>query len=345
MRILSLFILLFYLAPQLAFTQNYNKTKTIHLNVPLKDFSGKTKVVTVLDLRPKEDIGEITYRGKYYKFQFPTGNAKNDIENWFKKQNRNKGNQEILLLLQNFSISNSGRNNTTYCNLDIKFSCFLKTEGGYQFLTHFDDLLGLDMKNVPGLPSLFQENISLILQKKLSEAFIAQPNNTIITEDRLEDYESILTQQLPGYTNEKLLDGVYLDYFSFFQQKPESGFQMLKTDGEYTKAYNPITDKQIPSKKIYAIVEDSKAYKNTAIGFEELNRDERGYYLVANREILSPEEFKISIWFFIGGGFVGGAIGGAIKAIELDTKKEQAENYEQFKVYIDPLVGGYNFDH
>ena len=100
MKRLTNLLLVLMLIPSFVISQNYNKTKSIKLNYPIQDFSRKTKSLEVIDLRAEEEIGKIVYRGNYYAFSFPTNNAKNDIENWYRKQNKKKGINDIVMLIE-----------------------------------------------------------------------------------------------------------------------------------------------------------------------------------------------------------------------------------------------------
>lgn len=119
---------------------------------------------------------------------------------------------------------------------------------------------------------------------------------------------------------------------------------MLKDNDGYSKAINQITKEKIPYRKIYAFVENGKPYKNTAWGFQQLEKDNVGFYLFANRGILHPEEFTISPWYGLAGGLIGSIIGGTITAINIDAQNKKAKTAEKHKVYIDPFMGIYSFD-
>ncbi|MGX9986730.1 hypothetical protein [Chryseobacterium sp. POL2] len=344
MKRLTNLLLVLMLIPSFVISQNYNKTKSIKLNYPIQDFSRKTKSLEVIDLRAEEEIGKIVYRGNYYAFSFPTNNAKNDIENWYRKQNKKEGINDIVMLIEDFNIKNTMRDNTIYCNLDIKMSTFLKTSEGYYFLSRFDDVLGLDSKVVSGLPNSFVENIAKILQKLLSDSYSAKPRETLIPFDQLKNYETIMYPQIPALANADLKDGVYTDFKSFFQQEPKEGYQMLMEDEEFTKAVNPITKDKIPARKIFAFVKDAKAFKNTALGFKELQKDDNGFYLYANRGILYPEEFKVSPWFFVGFGIIGYTVAATVEVISNDVKNDKAQAADKNNVYIDPFMGTYSFN-
>lgn len=333
--------------PLAIMSQDYNKTRTIKLNYPLQDFSRKTKNLEVVDNRPKQEIGEMVFRGNYYAFAFPSNNAKVDIEKWYHDNNKKTYTtsvNDIVLVIDQFNISSTSQNNTVYCNLSINAATFVKTENGYRFLSRFDDVLGVDSKQISGLPSLFQENIAKILQKLISDSYKAKPSDVEIPTSELKNYETILKASVPAFANSSLKDGVYPDFQSFFQQIPLQGYQMQKVEGQlYDKAINLETKFKLPNRKIYAYIENGKAFKNTAIGFREIQKDTDGFYLLANRGILFPEEFNISVWYFVAGGLIGGAIGGTIEAINNNAKMDKAQASEKSKVYIDPFMGTYSF--
>ncbi|MBC7557273.1 MAG: hypothetical protein H7195_09970, partial [Chryseobacterium sp.] len=156
------------------------------------------------------------------------------------------------------------------------------------------------------------------------------------------NYNEILKQKYAAFTNVQLKDGVYLDYVSFFEQKPVEYYQLVKNNGEVIRAVDA-KDDRIPARKFFCYVENGKAYKNTAIGFLALNKDEKGYFVQSNLGILSPEEIKISVFYVLAGGIVGGVVGGVVEGIRADVKLQKAMKEEKYNIYVDFLNGEYIF--
>jgi hypothetical protein len=329
---------LLLILPLLLFAQ---KKELIQLKYPLKDYTGTTKSLEVIDLRKDLKIKDIVFRGNYYSFSFPTNNMSQDIENWFEKNNKKRGKatNDIVLLVEDFNIFNEVRNKENFCVLDMKFSTFLKKDNQFYFLKRYDNVIGLNTKEVGGIPNLFVENTQKVLQKLMFDTYRATPSETAISLIDLYDYNDILKAKFPVFTKDKLKDGIYLDFSSFLNQNPLENYNLRRNDGEVTKAINiNDDDDRIPARKIYCYVEAGKAYKNTQAGFLELLEDDRGFYVMANKYILFPEEINTTSAFFL-----FGAIGGIAVGIQLGIKYDQALRDVRYPIYIDFLNGEYSF--
>lgn len=328
-----LFLLLF---PLLIFSQ---KKETIKLKFPLKDYSGTTKSLKVIDLRKNKTIDKIVFRGNYFTFSFPTDDAAKDIEDWFYRnnENRKKGVNNMVLLIEDLNISNQVREKQIYGVYNMKFSTFIKNENGYQLLKRYENVIALNSKEPGNIPDIFVENTQKVLQKLMFDSYRATPHKTVISGENLSNYNDILKNELPAFTNLDLRDGIYLDYGSFFKQTPEDGFKIMKDGDKVQKAVNS-NDYKIPSRKIYIYVENGKAYKNTQAGFLELFDDQRGFFVKANKYMLFPEEINTSSAFFL-----FGAAGGIAAGIQFGIKYDQALKDERYPIYIDFLNGEYSF--
>ena len=330
--------LLLLLLPLIIFSQ---KKETIKLKFPLKDYSGTTKSLEVIDLRKNKTIDQIVFRGNYYKFTFPTDDASKDIEDWFYRnnENRKKGVNDLVLLIEDLNISNQVREKEIFGVYDMKFSTFIKKENGYQLLKRYDNVIALNSKEPGNIPDIFVENTQKVLQKLMFDSYRATPHKTLISEENLYNYNEILKNELPAFTNLDLKDGIYLDYESFFKQTPEADFKIVKDGDRVQKAVNS-KDEKISSRKIYIYVENGKAFKNTQSGFLEMFNDQRGFFIKANKYMLFPEEISTSSYYFLFGGAVIGAIG---TSIEFSIKYKNALNGDKDPIYIDFLNGEFSF--
>jgi hypothetical protein len=333
--------LLFLLLPFFIFAQ---KKEIFKLKFPLKDYTRTTKSLEVIDARKDKNIKDIVYRGNYYSFKFPTDNLPKDIENWFEEnnKNRNKATNDIVMLVEDLNIFNENRNNQIFCVLDMKISTFLKKDNSYYFLKRYDNAISLNTKEVGGIPNTFAENTQKVLQKLMFDTYRAVPNEIPIPIAELNNYNEILKEKSVAFTNNQLKEGVYIDYGGFFKQQPLANYQLIKKGEEVIRAVNPNDDK-IPSRKFFCYVENGKAYKNTAIGFLEMSKDDKGFFVEANEGILFPDEVKISVFYFIAGGLIGGAVGGIVEGIKSDSKQKKALKAERHPIYIDFLNGEYSF--
>lgn len=329
--------LLLILLPFILFAQ---KKETIKLNYPVKDYTGTTKTLQVIDARKDKEIKDLVFRGKYYSFTFPTDNLSQDIENWFEKSNKNrdKGTNDLVLLVEGLNISNEIRNKQIFCVLELKFSTFLKKENNYFFLKRYDNVISLNTKEVGGIPGIFSENTQKVLQKLMFDTYRATPLDIAIPYNNLVNYNEILKSNYPAFSDNVLKDGIYVDYNTFFIQTPIENYQLIKNNEDVIRAINA-NDDRIPARKIYIYVEDGKAFKNTQAGFLELQEDKRGFYIMANKYILFPEEINVSSGFYL-----FGAIGGITVATIQLSKYNKALKDERYPIYIDFLNGEYSFE-
>lgn len=329
--------LILFLFPLLIFAQ---KKEVFKLKFPLKDYTRTTKSLEVIDVRKNKEIKDIFYRGNTYSFSFPTNNLSKDIENWFKENNkkRDKATNEIVMLVEDLNIFNENRNNQIFCVLDMKVSTFLKKDQNYYFLKRYDNVISLNSKEEAGIPNTFAENTQKVLQNLMFETYRANPLEIAIPEKDLNNYDEILKSNYAAFSKNDLKDGVYLDSKSFFTQTPLENYKLIKNSkDEVLKATNAEEDK-IPRRKIYIYVENGKAFKNTQAGFLQLQKDENGFYVIANKYILFPEEINTSSAFFL-----FGAIGGIGASVQFYIKYKKALEGEKYKIYIDYLNGEYSF--
>lgn len=240
--------------------------------------------------------------------------------------------------MEGLNISNDVRNKQIFCALEMKFTTFLKKEGNYYFLKRYDNVISLNTKEVGGIPNIFVENTQKVLQKLMFDTYRATPLDIAIPSDNLIGYNKILKSNYPAFAGNGLKDGVYLDHKSFFNQTPIENHQLIKNKGEVVRAVNA-DDDRIPARKIYTYVENGKAYKNSEAGFLEMQEDERGFYVKANKYILFPEEINGSSGFYL-----FGAIGGITVATIQLSKFNKAMKDERYTIYIDFLNGEYSFE-
>ncbi|QOW11091.1 hypothetical protein Q73A0000_12350 [Kaistella flava (ex Peng et al. 2021)] len=329
--------LLLVMLPFLLFAQNKQSVK---LNYPVKDYTGTTRSFEVIDARKDQTIKDIVFRGKYYSFKFPTDNLSQDLENWFEKANkkRDKGTNDIVMLVEGLNISNDIRNKEIFCVLEMKFSTFLKKDNSYYFLKRYDNVISLNTKEVGGIPDVFSENTQKVLQKLMFDTYRAAPLGIAIPSNELIGYNETLKSNYPAFSETGLKDGVYLDYNSFFNQTPIDNYQLIKNKDEVVRAVNS-KDERIPARKIYSYVENGKAYKNTQAGFLDLQKDQRGYFVMGNKYMLFPEEINVSSAYFL-----FGVVGGIAAGIEFNVKYNKALKDERYPIYIDFLNGEYSFE-
>ncbi len=322
--------------PMLLFSQ---KTEYIKLKMPLKDFTNTTKSFTVKDIRIDKTFKKMVFRGNEYKMSFPTNDVQKDVTDWFYRANKNlKGNRDLVFMIENLQFGNEVKEGNIYCILEMKLSIFLKNENQYFLLGRNENVVKLNAKGTPGIPSDYAENLQKVMQTLIADAFRAEPHSMGFSEEQLPNYYTLIQQNLPAFTTSELKEGVYTDYFTFLEQQPLEGFSIVKNEEKVQKAESKSSGKTLPQRKIMIYVENGKAYKNTAMGFLPLQKDEHGYYIVANRLALFPEEIKVSsVYFFFG------IIGGLAAAIDATVQYDKIKKADMYPIYIDNVNGNYIF--
>ncbi|MBP7172506.1 MAG: hypothetical protein KBA33_00360 [Cloacibacterium sp.] len=326
---------LFLFCSFLTLLLNAQKTP-IKLNVNIKDPHTSTKSLTLLDLRENKEIGSLAYGDelemKSIDFQ---PNPEQAFTDWYFRYNKELGDDTMVLVLKKLSVSDEKNDEKTrIAKTDISAGIFIKKDNQYNFVTRVDTTYSVKGSNIQ---SLVLQSIPYVLGKAIKKSYSIVPWKNSLTKEELPNYENVLQSQMSTFKNEPLKNGIYKNYFSFFTQNPEEGtYSYIKDDkGNLTRAIGMDKDKKrVPARQIYAYIENGKAFRNTAIGFQEIFRDDKGYYLLTNHASLFPEQMDSSYGMF---GLIG-AIAGSIAA-DSANKKNQVK--EKVKFYLDPLTGNY----
>ncbi|WP_131329538.1 hypothetical protein [Chryseobacterium piperi] len=303
--------------------------------------SGKEtyKTLTVIDQREDKHIGILPFGNKkeMKEVVFLTTPG-NDLKNWYTRDNNEGGKNELVLVLKKLKLSvgeTVGKN--TEGSIDFSAQTFSKDGSQYHFLYKKDTVLTLSHKDVS---ELMVKNVSAVFASLLTKTHFAKPTESAVSIDELSDYESYVKNSYEAYKNDSLKDGIYLDHASFFNQTPEPGNYILEKNdkGEVTKAVKEENGKKnkISTYKMFAYVENGKAYKKTFSGFLDLNKNEKGFYVMSNRGYLFPAPSSSSLGMF-------GLIGGVADAIQQGAKQSKMKRGDKTEIYIDSLTGEYDF--
>lgn len=320
---------LFLLFPFMVFAQ---KEVEVPTTGSIKDPSGKTKNLIVLDERPNPDLGTIQYKNQTLKFVTKDTTLKQFFEDWFKRNNKNpKGDQNMVLVIEDIQFLNEVEDDKNFLKADVRASTFVEKDGQYYFIRRVNTTV--TPGELPNSPLGISVAVPMEFASLMKASYIIPPSVKPITSTQLKDYASILSSDLPVFRGNGLKDGVYKDYNSFFNQQPEVGFQLVRNNNNnITKASNG--QENIGIHIIYGYVENGVAYKNTAGGFMEMKMDDSGFYVFSNRGTLAPVQMDSTYGMF---GLVGAGIG----AIATNAKNKKLQQAEKYKIYIDPLSGGY----
>ena len=317
----------------LVYSQQNHKVK---LNMSIKDKSKSTKSLTVIDQRTNSSIGEISTSKKNHILVFPTNNMKDDVENWFLRDNKNsEGEKEIVIIVEKFKVQKN--ENGISGTIDQKLSSFVKKGNGFYFIDQVNEQKDWKSEGQSPILDLISTKAAFALSEFIESSYTKQPNPRYLTENELMNFEKNLTK---NFFEMNLKDGVYEDFLSFVKQKPNDLLTIVKYDSGKPKKAVKRTDGS-SNYKIFGYVENGKAYRCTPVGFLEMNKDEKGYYVLSNKLELEPELNNTAA---MAGGLIGGITGALIgTVIDATISSENRKKAEHFEVYIDPLSGVYRY--
>ncbi|MDR6463701.1 hypothetical protein [Chryseobacterium sediminis] len=312
------------------------KTETIDLSKSIKDSKSSIKSLTVIDQRDSQEVGTVMYHKDEVKVVFEN-NARKDIEDWFYKYNPERGNHDLVLLLERLNISEDKKEKYSIGKLELRASTFLKKEDGYHFIDRKDTIAIVSSRTTPYLAQSLARKTTLILTDLFKESYKATPWEISISENDFPDYTSVLKEKLSILKANELKEGVYKDYYSFFTHNPEPGFTLQANDkGIVTKAVKG--EEKTGIRHFYAFVHKGIAYKNIPVGYTEIFKDENGLYIEVTKAELFPETATTGVTI---GAAAGGLIGGVIGAVIDVSLSGKRKNTVGPKVYLDPFTGNY----
>ena len=335
----KLFQAFFFLLAVLLFSQAKEVIKfkgniTRFDDVTYKDFK-------VLDQRQDQSIGVLPF-GESKEMKeviFPT-TPENDFKVWYDKGNSLSGQNELLLILKRLKLSiGESDGKKTQGTMDFSAQIFQKEDDQYKFLYKKDTVFSFQDKDVS---ELMVKNIPVVFSVFIKKAYTLEPIQNVVTLNDLSDYEAYLRSTYTAFKNEQLKDGIYPNFTSFFNQNPLQGSYVLERNnrGEVTKAIKSENGKKekISSNKMFAYIENGKAYKKTMSGFIELSKNENGFYIKANRGQILPVQYNSAYGMF-------GLIGAVAGSIDQAAKQKKMKTEEKEEIYIDLLTGEYDFSN
>ncbi len=324
------------------------KTETIDLKENIKDKRGLIQSLTFIDNRPNKEIGQLAFKGNSVDVKFNNENVKEYIENWFSHDNKEGGNTDIFLMLEDLKVYNEqdeGKN-YAYGKARIKISSFIKRNDKYYFISRYNNVVVSDPKRTANMPKYLANIIAQVITEFIKSSYILPVSVHYIPENEFYNYNSYLIKKSVVYNASELKDGVYKDFKSFSLQEPTFGYYTEKNRKNEVVGVK-YREEQISLGKIFAYVENGKAYRLTPVGFLEMSRDTKGFFIEASRTDLFAQTQT-------GGMFVGAIAGGVVGALigaAIDSGKNKGamagigfRSTILSNVYIDPLTGFYVFE-
>lgn len=327
----QIFILLLFSVKIMA-----QEKETINLSKSIKNDKNSIKTFTVIDQRPNKDIGSVMYHKDQVNVVFEN-NAEKDITDWFYKNNPVRGKDNFVLLLENIEITEDKKEKYSIGKLNLRASTFIKKEDGYHLIYRKDTAATVSSRTTPYLAQSLSKKITVIFTDLIKNSYQKTPWEFNVSGNELTNYATLLKEKLEIFKTEKLNDGVYRDYYSFFTNRPEPGF-ILKTNdkGVVTKAING--EEKEPIRRFYAFVHNGIAYKNIPVGYVEIFKNEQGLFIEAKKSDLFPETSSNGAMI---GGMAGGLVGAVIGAVIDASIQKKRSGVTGPEVYLDPFTGNY----
>ncbi|KQT24479.1 hypothetical protein ASG22_10780 [Chryseobacterium sp. Leaf405] len=316
------------------------KTEIIDLSKSIKDSKNSIRNFTVIDQRPDKAIGSVIFHKDQVNIVFEK-DAVTDIQEWFYKDNKVRGNNDFVLLLESLNITEEKKEKYTIGKLEVRASTFIKKSDGYHFVYRKDTVAEVSSIKTPYLAQSLAKKVTIVLTDLIKNSYNKRAWDYNISESELPNYTTILKDKLDILKTGELKDGVYKDYYSFFTHNPEPDFVIQTNNKEIvTKAVKG--EEKVPIRNFYAFVYNGVAYKVIPVGYVEIFRDEMGLFIEVKKEELFPE--NSSNYFFIGGGVVGlvaSVVGNvAVAAIDASVAKKR-RGMAGTDVSLDPFTGHY----
>lgn len=327
------------------------KTEIIQLKDNIKDKKGLTRSLTFIDSRADKNIGVIPDKDDSVELKFAGEDLKQLIENWFAGDNKTAGNNDIVLMLEDLKVYEEQDANRPfpYIKARIKLSSFIKRNERYYFIGRYDNVIVSNPKTTTH-PSIFlATQISNIITQFIKGSYYPYiVPGYFIPENEMNRYNEYLNKGYNAFNNTVLKDGVYTNFQNFRNQEPNLDYFVKKNKkGKVVKLIEK--DLETSLSDMYCYVENGKAYKLTPVGFDEIRKNNKGFFIFSSRTNLFAEAKTGGVFVgAIAGGFVGALIGAAIDSSS--NANAGAMNGIGFKstlqtnVYLDSLTGAYVFD-
>ncbi|MGN7755988.1 hypothetical protein ACTJIV_00835 [Chryseobacterium sp. 22532] len=316
------------------------KDQFIELRNSIKDKSHFAKSLTLLDKREDKNIGIVSHRKDPFAVKFEKDNLEKLFSDWFLEDNKVQGNIQYFLVLENLKVSDIPSERSVTGHLEMKMSTFLKRNDKYYFLKKRTISKDYPQKDHAYITRAIAAKISSELANIIKDSYTETGLNIPIFETDLGNYEKIIPEKLPVYSSETFTDGVYKDYKSFAEQKPDKEFAVKKNKDGVIKGVKRVDGYDNLGKDVFAIIDNGIAYKKTPVSIIEIEKDNDGIFIMASQEEIFPQYNSTPV--IVGAG-TAGAIGGLIAAVVIDiaAAKIRKQNAAYYRIGIDKLTGEY----
>lgn len=318
------------------------KTQSIQLTQNIKDKDKAAKSLTIIDHRDQKNIGPVSHQGQPFEIQFKDNQIEKAIQDWFFSDNKKSGNTDFVVVVEDLKAYDELKEKSTVGKLHVKLSSFVKKDDKYYFVHRISENYSFLPKYDTHIPRMAATKIAMVLSKFINETYSISPNDFAMSNNELIKYEEINLKQIKSLNNDVLSDGVYVDFKSFANQKPNKAYSVYKNKKGFVTGF--MNAKELPvgnGTKFYGYVENGIPYRQTPIGFLEMERDDKGFYIISSKNELFPEGGSENVLL---GAVAGGVVGGVIVAVIESSKKRDPNAPGMGKVYLDSLTGAYIFE-
>jgi hypothetical protein len=293
----------------------------------------------LLDRREDKNIGIVSHRKYPFEVKFEKDDLGKLFSDWFLEDNKIQGNIQYFIVLENLKVNDIPTERSVTGHLEMKVSTFLKRKDKYYFLKKRTVSKYYPQKDHAYITRAIAAKISSELADIIKDSYTETGFNIPVLETDLGNYEKTISEKLPVYSSESFTDGVYKDYKSFAEQKPDKEFTVKKNKDGVIRGVKRVDGYDNLGKDVYAIIDNGIAYKKTPVSIIEIEKDDDGIFIMASQEEIFPQ---YNVTPIIVGAGAAGAIGGLVVAIiDVATTKIRKQNASYYRIGIDKLTGEY----
>lgn len=316
------------------------KNQIIELRSNIRDRNHVAQSLALLDKREDKTIGIISHRKEPFEVKFEKDDLEKLFSDWFLEDNKERGKTQYFLMLEELKVKDISAERSVMGHLEMRVSTFLKRNDKYYFLKKIRISKDYPQRDHAYITRAIAARISSELSNIVKDSYTETGLNVPISETDLGNYERVISEQLPVYSSPSFTDGVYRDYKSFAEQKPDKEFTVRKNKDGVIKGVKRVDGYDNLGKDVFAIIDNGIAYKKTPISMIEIEKDNEGIFIMASQEEIFPQYNNTPI--IVGAG-AAGAIGGLIAAVIVDVaaSKIRKQNALYYRVGIDKLTGEY----
>lgn len=327
--------LLFFLFPIFISAQKY---QFIELRKNIKDKNHTAESLTLLDRREDKFIGIVSHRKEPYEVKFEKDDLEKLFSDWFIEYNKERGSNQYFFMLEYLKVEDIPTERSVKGHLEMRTATFLKKNNQFYFLKKNRISKEYQQKDHAYITRAIAASISAEFSNIIKDSYDIKELNIPVSETDIENYEKVISEKLPIFSSEYFTDGVYSDYKSFAEQKPNKELMVRKNKEGVIKGVKRVDDYDNLNREVFAVVDNGVAYKKTPTNLIEIEKDNNGFFIVTSEDELFPQNNTMTIAGAASFGIVGGIIGAVI---DVASSKARKQNAKYYKVGLDALTGEY----